>query len=90
MRFWYRSRVGEAIFSILTARPDVAHAVRRLSQHDMCPHRMHYAVMCHLLKYLFTIQEDSILYWWSKPREDLPAVAPPRINNNMHDLMMDM
>jgi hypothetical protein len=87
--FGYISGVDKAIFAVMTAHPDVAHAVTRLSQHNVCPHRMHYAGLCHLLKYLFTTQEDGKFYWRAKPTEDLPAVAPPQTNNNMHNLMID-
>jgi hypothetical protein len=89
MGFGYRSGVGEAIFAMVTARPDVAHAITRLSQHNVCPHKIHFAGLRHLLRYLFHTREDGIYYWRAQPREDLPAVPPPQINSNLHDLMMD-
>ena len=60
MGFGYRSGMGEAIFAMVTAQPDVAHAVTRLSQHNVCPHKLHYASLHHLLKYLFNIRDDGI------------------------------
>ena len=89
MGLGYRSGVGKNIFAMVTAGPGVAHAVTRLSQHNVCPHKMHYAGLRRLLQYLFVTRDDGIFYWRAKPREDLPAVEPPRINSNMHDLMMN-
>ena len=43
MKLGYQSKVGEAFFAMVTARPDVAHTVTRLSQHNVCPHKMYYA-----------------------------------------------
>ena len=77
MGFGYRSGVGKAIFTMVTARPDVAHTVTRLSQHNVCPHKMHHAGLRHLLKFLFLTRKDGIFYWRVKFREDLLAVTPP-------------
>ena len=63
MSFGYRSGVGEAIFTMVMARPDAAHAVTRLSQHNVCLHKLYYAGVRHLLKYLFATRADGIFYW---------------------------
>ena len=88
MGFGYRSGVGEAIFAMVTARPEAAHTVTRLSQHNVCPYKLHYAGICHLLKYLFATRADGIFYWQARPHMALPATPAPRINSNMHDLLL--
>jgi hypothetical protein len=39
--FGYRSGVGKAIFASVTTPPDTAHALTQLSQHNLCPHKLH-------------------------------------------------
>ena len=42
MGIGYRNGVGEVIFAMITARPDMCHTVTRLSQHNSRPHKIHY------------------------------------------------
>ena len=72
MGFGYRSGVGKATFAMVTTRPDAAHAVTRLSQHSVCPHKLHYAGIRHLLKYLFATRTDGIFYWGARPNMEVP------------------
>ena len=58
-------------------------------KHTVRPHRLHYAGIRHLLKYLFTTRTDGIYFWRAKPNMALTEVLPPRINSNMHDLMLN-
>jgi hypothetical protein len=49
-KFGYRSGIGEIIYAMVTARPDVSTATGRCTQNSACPAREHY--MRHILKYL--------------------------------------
>ena len=60
MGLGYRSGVGESIFALVTARPDIAYAVTRLSQHNQRPHRLHFVGLRHLLRYLYDTRTDGI------------------------------
>ena len=42
MGLGYRSGVGEMIFAMVAAHSDLAYALTRLSQHNMCQHRLHF------------------------------------------------
>ena len=86
----YQSGVGEAIFALVGARPDIAYAVTRLSQHNARLHRLYLFELRNLLRYLYETCTDGIYYWWLQANKFLPAVAPPRINSNMHDLLLDV
>ena len=46
--FNYRQAIGEAMHAMVTCRPDVSHAVMKLSQHSMNPAAIHYQAVCHL------------------------------------------
>ena len=59
MGLGYRSGVGEVIFAMVKAWPDVAHASTRLSQHNNRLHRMHFAGLRHTLKYIFVLHQDG-------------------------------
>jgi hypothetical protein len=43
----------------------------------------------HILKYLYLTRDDGLHYWRVQPNESLPAVAPPKINSNAHDILLD-
>ena len=42
-----------------------------------------------MLKYLWYTRDDGIYFWRPTPQLDLPAVDPPTINSNAHDLLLD-
>ena len=42
MGFGYRNRIGEIIYAIITARPDMAYATVCAANHSVCPHENHY------------------------------------------------
>ena len=51
--FGYRNGVGEAIWAMVTCRPDISTAVVKCAQNSACPHEVHYKGVKHLLKYLW-------------------------------------
>jgi hypothetical protein len=50
--FNYRQAIGEAIYAMTVARPDIAYAVIKLSQYSANPAKIHYQAVRHLFKYL--------------------------------------
>ena len=89
MGFRYRSGIGELIYAMITCRPDLSYGVVRASQFSVNPAEIHYNGVRHMLKYLYATRDDGIIFWRETPNEALPAVDPPTINSNMHDLLLD-
>ena len=74
---------------MVSCRPDLSYAVVRSSQYSVCLAEIHYHGVRHMLKYLWYTRDDGIYFWRPTPRLDLPAVDPPTINSNAHDLLLD-
>ena len=89
MSVGYRSGVGESIVALVAARLDITYAVTWHSQHNARPYRLHFVGLRNLLHYLYETRADRIYYWRLKANKFLPAVAPPKINGNMNDLLLD-
>ena len=89
MGFKYRSGIGELIYAMITCRPDLSYGVVRAAQFSVCPSKIHYHGVRHLLKYLYATKSDGIYFWRTSPNESLPHVPPPTINSNQHDLLLD-
>ncbi|KAL7523787.1 hypothetical protein ACHAXR_000330, partial [Thalassiosira sp. AJA248-18] len=89
MGFGYRNGIGEAIYAMITARPDLSYAVTRSAQYSACPHELHYHGVRHMLKYMYITRDDGIYFWRATPNDHLPYAEPPTINSNEHDLLLD-
>jgi hypothetical protein len=50
--FNYRQAIGEAIYTMTVAGPDIAYVIIKLSQYSANPAKIHYQAVCHLFKYL--------------------------------------
>ena len=87
--FAYRSGIGELIYAMITARPDLAFATVCASQNSACPADIHYHGVRHILKYLWHTKSDGIYFWRTEPNMNLPLVEPPTVTSNQHDLLMD-
>ncbi len=85
----YHSGIGELIYALITCRPDISYAVVRCTQNSVCPAEIHYHAVKHILKYLYLTRNDGLHYWCAQPNESLPAVQPPKINSNAHDILLD-
>ena len=85
----YRSGVGELIFPMVAARPDLVYVVTRLPQHNACQHRLHVVLLCHCIRHVCESREDGVCYWRAQSNMMRPVVPPPRINSNMHYLLLD-
>ena len=89
MGFGYRSGIGELIYAMITCRPDLSYATVAAAQNSACPAEIHYHGVRNILKYLYLTRTDGIYFWRTEPNMDLPYVEPPKINSNVHDLLLD-
>jgi hypothetical protein len=81
--FNYRQAIGEAIYSMTVARPDIAYAVIKLSQYSNNPAKIHYQAVRHLFKYLALTKSRGIHYWRKHPVPDLPVItAEPCVSHS--------
>jgi hypothetical protein len=72
--FNYRQAIGEAIYAMTVARPDIAYAVIKLSQYSHNPAKVHYQAVRHLFKYLALTTKRGIHYWRKHPVATLPMI----------------
>ena len=42
-----------------------------------------------MLKYLYSTRDDGIYFWHVEPNDAILKVDPPRINSNLHDLLLN-
>ena len=68
---------GELIYALVVARLDISFAVIKLCQYNGNPAMAHYHAIKHVFAFLNNTREDGLIYWRSRPREDLPDVPPP-------------
>ncbi len=64
--------MGELIWAMTTCHPDVAFASVKLSQSNLCPHKIHYHGLKHELKYLYSTWDDGSIFG------NHPHVSPSR------------
>lgn len=74
---------------MITCRPDLSYATVAAAQNSACPAEIHYHGVRNILKYLYLTRTDGIYFWRTEPNMDLPYVEPPKINSNVHDLLLD-
>ena len=72
--FNYRQAIGEAIYAMVTSRPDISFAVIKLSQYSSNPAKIHYQALRHLWKYLALTKTRGIHYWRTTPTDSLPDI----------------
>ena len=63
MGFSYHVAIGEAMFAMVTCRPDIAFSVIKLSKFCNAPAREHYLAVKNLFRYLRATIDDGIIYW---------------------------
>jgi hypothetical protein len=73
--FNYRQAIGEAIYAMTIARPDIAFAVIKLSQYSANPAKIHYQAVRQLFKYLALTTARGVYYWRKIPVPALPVIA---------------
>ena len=81
MGFSYRVAIGEAMFAMVTCRPDIAFSVIKLSKFCNAPAREHYLAVKNLFRYLRATIDDGIIYWRksSLKHPSLPISPVPKI-----------
>ena len=83
--FSYRAAIGELIYALITARPDISFCTTKLSQYSANPAPCHYTAVKHIFAYLNHTTHQGLVYWRQSPRTDLPEIAPPpQISNLIH------
>ena len=70
--FNYRQVIGEAIYAMVTWRPDKSFAVIKLSQYSANPAEIHYKATQQLMKYLALTKTRGITYWRKQLLKTLP------------------
>jgi hypothetical protein len=89
MQLNYHAGVGKLIWAMTTCRPDLAFASVKLSQSNLCPHKIHYHGLKHALKFFYNSKDDGIYFWRTSPRMELPESPLPPIHSNKQDLLLD-
>ena len=77
MGFSYRVAIGEAMFAMVTCRPDIAFTVIKLSKFCNPPAKEHYLAVKNLFRYLHATKDDGILYWRKTPSQHKSLVISP-------------
>jgi len=60
MKFSYRQALGEALYAMVTCRPDISVAISKLSQYANNPAKIHYTVLKNVFRYLRVTKSDGI------------------------------
>jgi hypothetical protein len=63
MGFHYRQVIGEVIYPMMKARPDICFHATKLSQYMENPGELHYLALRELCNYLAHTVQDGIYYW---------------------------
>ena len=63
MKFSYRQALGEALYAMVTCRPDISVAISKLSQYANNPAKIHYTALKNVFRYLRVTKSDGIYYW---------------------------
>ena len=79
MGFSYRQAIGEALYAMVTCRPDISIAVTKLSQYSNSPAEIHYKAIKNLFRYLRATANDGLIFWKSQKQHTdiLPAGKMP-------------
>ena len=69
MEFSYRQALGEALFAMVTCRPDISFAIIKLSKFANSPSREHYLALKNVFRYLRSTIDEDIIYWRKIPQQ---------------------
>ena len=81
--FSYRAAIGELIYALITARPDISYCTTKLAQYSANPQPCQYAAVKQVFAYLNATLHHGLIYWRNAPREDLPNLEPDMPISNM-------
>jgi hypothetical protein len=87
MGFSYRSSIGQLVYAMVCCRPDLSFAIVKLSQHNMCPGKVHFDGVQHTLKYLYQSQSEGLYYWRTTPQTELESTPLPTTLSTEKDLL---
>src|SRR5687767_2422072 len=73
--FCYWSVIGELIWPMVTACPDIAFAVIKLSQFAAAPAQIHFNAAKHICQYLIDKKEYGIIYMRKNDIPTLPSLS---------------
>ena len=79
MGFKYRTALGEALYTMVTCRPDISLPIMKLSQYSMNPAEAHYIALKNVFRYLRSTKNKGITFWRKQPSryKDLPSHELP-------------
>ena len=69
MKFSYRQALGEALFAMVTCRPDISFAIIKLAKFANSPAKEHYIALKNVFRYLRQTTNEGITYWRQKPQQ---------------------
>ena len=81
--FSYRAAIGELIYALITARPDISYCTTKLAQYSANPQPCHYTAVKQVFAYLNATIHHGLIYWRNTPRDDLPDLEPDMPISNM-------
>ena len=83
--FSYRAAIGELIYALVIARPEISLSTTKLAQYGTNPALVHYHAVKAVFAFLNNTREDGLIYWRQAPRMDLPDVPAPNPRSNAAD-----
>jgi len=88
--FRYRAAIGELIWPMITARPELSYPVVKLSQFSAAPAAIHFEAVKKIFQFLSGTITDGITYTRKVPLSTggSPVTVPPR-RSNPHDMADD-
>ena len=81
--FSYRAAIGELIYALITARPDISYSTTKLAQYSANPQPCHYTAVKQIFAYLNATIHQGLIYWRTTPRDDLPDIQPDTPMSNI-------
>ena len=81
--FSYRAAIGELIYALITARPDISYSTTKLAQYSANPQPVHYTAVKHVFAYLNMTKTHGLIFKRHTPRHDLPDIDPEQPMSNM-------
>ena len=83
MNFNYRNALGEALFAMITCRPDISFPVIKLSKFANNPAKVHYQALKNVFRYLRETINDGLIYWRKYTNEEF-ILTPSSIPKTFH------
>ena len=83
MGFDYRNALGEALFAMITCRPDISFPIIKLSKFANNPAREHYQALKNVFRYLRETIDLGLIYWRRTTQEDI-MLQPSEIPTTFH------